>query len=205
MDPQWLIWARQLQALAQDGLAYTPTEYDRERFEQIRDLAAEMLERQAGEPQALWLDLFKKQEGYATPKIDCRAVLIEEGRVLLVRERVDGLWTLPGGWCDPWSSLSENTEREVLEETGYTARAEKLLALYDRARHPHPPFPFHTYKAFLLCRRLGGEPRTSYEITEIGWFARGALPELSLPRVLPQQIERMFEHAAHPEWLADFD
>lgn len=205
MDPIWLEWAKRLQAISQDALAYCTNPFDRERFEQVRETAVEIVARYTETPEERVRDLFAGEKGYATPKIDLRAVVFREHRILLVKERRDMLWTLPGGWADVGDAPSEGVEREVREESGYLVRAVKLLAVLDRNRHPHPPHPQHIYKMFFLCQLLGGEPTESIETAGVGFFAEDELPPLSLPRTLPQQIHRFFEHRRHPEWPTDFD
>jgi ADP-ribose pyrophosphatase YjhB (NUDIX family) len=205
MDPKWIAWARQLQAIAQTGLTFTTDQYDIERYEQVRAIAAEIAAAQSGADLAMVRSLFAHDAGYTTPKVDVRAACFREGEILLVRERSDGLWTLPGGWADPGDSPAKATEREVLEETGYRARATKLLALYDRDRQGHPPIPFAVYKLFFRCELVGGEPATSHEIDEVGFFAEDRIPPLSLTRVTEAQISRMFAHARHPEWPTDYE
>jgi len=205
MLPQWLIWARRLQALAQSGLTYTQNPYERERYEQVAEIAAEMAACQCGLEPGEVRELFAGQAGYATPKVDVRGVVYRDGQVLLVQERSDGRWTLPGGWADAGESPAEATEREVWEESGYRVRAVKLLALYDRDRHGHTPYFFSIYKLFFLCELLGGEPAESVETAGVGWFAPDALPELSTGRVTAEELARFFEHQRHPEWPTDFD
>ncbi len=205
MDPIWLEWAKRLQAISQDALAYCTNPFDRQRFEQVRETAVDIVARYTETPEERVRDLFAGEKGYATPKIDLRAVVFREHRILLVKERRDMLWTLPGGWADVGDAPSEGVEREVREESGYLVRAVKLLAVLDRNRHPHPPHPQHIYKMFFLCQLLGGEPTESIETAGVGFFAEDELPPLSLPRTLPQQIHRFFEHRRHPEWPTDFD
>jgi ADP-ribose pyrophosphatase YjhB (NUDIX family) len=206
-EPRWLVWARRLQALAQSGLAYSPNPFDRERFEEIRAIAAEMMAACSGEELERVLDLFTNQSGYATPKVDVRGVAFDErGRILLVKERADGMWTLPGGWADVSDTPSAAVEREVFEESGYRAKAVKLLAVWDRTKQGHrPPRPFRIYKIVIRCELTGGSAAESLETAGAGFFAEDALPPLSLARVTPSQIARLFEHYRHPEWPADFD
>ena len=200
-------WVRRLQAIAQSGLTYAKDSYDVERYQQIRRIAAEI----ASSPSRTTADsvaaLFSEESGYATPKLDIRAVVLdEEEKVLLVREREDGLWTLPGGWVDVGESPSESVEREVKEESGYAVRAVRLLALWDRDKHGHPPMPFHVYKLYFLCELSGGSPlAASTETDGVGFFSKDALPELSLGRVLPRQIEKLIHLATDSEGLAAFD
>ncbi len=206
-DPQWLIWARKLQAIAQIGLTYAQNHYDQERYEEIRLIAAEMAAAGSGETIARILDLFAADKGYATPKVDTRGVVFRDGAILLVKELMDrGRWTLPGGWADVNDSPSQAVEREILEESGFQAKAVKLLAVYDRSRHPHaPPFPQSVYKLFFLCEITGGEAATSSETGGAAFFREHELPELSIARVTPGQIARFFDHYRHPNWPTDFD
>lgn len=200
-----LDWVRQLNAIAQSGLTFEPGEFDRQRYEQIQLLAAEMAAHPSGDVDAV-SEIFAADKGYATPKLICRAAVFDsEGRILMVKETADGRWTLPGGWIDVGDSPAGATEREVLEETGYRVRASKLAGVYDKRRHPHPPAAHHAYLMFFVCDLLGGEPMPSYETSEIGWFARGELPELSEGRALGTQIDRMWDHHADPGLATDFD
>ena len=204
-EPKWLDWARRLQAHAQSGLAYSENPYDIERYQAVREIAAEMLAATAGVELAVVRGVFAAQEGYATPKVDVRGAVFQGDAILLVKERRDGLWTLPGGWADMGEAPAEATVREVREESGYETRAVRLLALYDRNRHGHPPAFFHIYKVFFQCDLVGGAPVDSVETEGAGFFPEGALPALSLARVTPQEIARLFELYRHPEWPADFD
>jgi ADP-ribose pyrophosphatase YjhB (NUDIX family) len=204
--PPWLEWAKKLQAVAQNGLLFTENAYDRERYETIREVAAEMMAAGSGDPLEVITGLFAAQAGYATPKVDVRGVVFRDDRILLVKEAQDGLWTLPGGWADPNESPSESVTREVWEESGFKTRAVKLVAVFDRAKHAHLPLhAFHVYKLFIRCEIESGEPRTSLETLGAEFFAENAIPELSLARVVPAQIARCFQHLRHPEWVADFD
>lgn len=212
--PREIEWAQKLQAIAQTGLSYNPPPFDRERYEQINDIAAEMLVANSAEPRAAIRALFDAQTGHATPKIDVRGVVFREGKILLVQERLDNnLWTLPGGWADIGEAPSEAIAREIEEESGYRTRAVKLLAFYDRNKHDHPPFPFHAYKAFFRCELTDDErhvdpAQTSasfVETGEVGWFAEDAIPELSVGRVTHAQIARFFVHLRQPDLPTDFD
>ncbi|MDQ3910389.1 MAG: NUDIX hydrolase [Actinomycetota bacterium] len=197
MGAKWLDWVRRLQAIAQSGLTYAKDSYDLERYEQVRRVAAEIAAHHSEATIDHIEGLFSEESGYATPKLDIRAVVLDEkGAVLLVKEKEDGLWTLPGGWVDVGESPSEAVEREVKEESGYEVRAVRLLALWDRDKHPHPPLPFHVYKLYFECELLGGEPLAASTETEgVGFFRIDALPEMSLGRVTPRQIERLLEQA----------
>ena len=202
-----LDWARRLQAIAQSGLAYEPALYDRQRYEQVRRIAAELLASANGRASADELDaLFAGEIGHATPKLDIRGAVFRGDEILLVHERADGLWTLPGGWVDIGESPSESVVREVREESGYRTRAVKLLALYDRNRHSHSAHLWHAWKAFFLCELESDEQgQLDGEVLGAGWFPLAGLPDLSVSRVTRGQIERFFEHREHPEWPTDFD
>lgn len=205
-EPQWLVWARELQAIAQNGLTFSRDDYDIARYRAVREIAASMMAAGSGTDQALIVDLFAKQSGYATPKVDVRGAVFRDDRILLVRERSDGRWALPGGWADINQSASEAMIREIREEAGFDVAVRKLAAVYDRGRHDHnPPFPFHVYKMFFLCDIAGGAAQPSDETTAVDFFPLDALPELSLGRVLPKQIARMFEHRVRPDLPTDFD
>jgi ADP-ribose pyrophosphatase YjhB (NUDIX family) len=205
MEPAWLEWARRLNALAQTGLAFAENPYDIERYTAIRTIAAEMIAHQAGLDAERVLSLLVSDAGYATPKVDVRGVVFRDGKLLLVQERSDGLWTLPGGWADVGDSPADAVVREIREESGFETRARKLLALLDRNRHGHPPHLNHIYKVFIQCQIVGGSPTTSHEIQGMGFFAEDEIPDLSLTRNVPTQIARMFEHHRHPDLPADFD
>ena len=205
MEPNWLTWARKLQAIGQNGLAYSKDPFDIERFEELRELALEILQNYTDSELPRIRDLFAGEHGHATPKVDVRGVVFNEDAILLVRERADGKWTLPGGWVDVNESPSESVVREVFEESGYQTKALKLLACYDRNRHPHPPHPYHVYKLFFHCEILGGSPSTSYETDGVDFFKQDAIPELSTGRVTSAQIDRFFEFLRSPDLPTDFD
>jgi ADP-ribose pyrophosphatase YjhB (NUDIX family) len=202
---KWIEWAQRLQAISQTGLTFTKNPFEQERYEQVREIATEIMADHSEWSIDPIRDLFADQAGYATPKVDVRGVVFQDEAILLVKERADGRWTLPGGWADVNDSPAEATVREVYEESGYRARAIKLLACYDRNKHGHPPFAFHIYKLFFRCELLGGAPTSSTETDGVGWFREEEIPQLSLPRVTPAQVKRFFDHLRHPEWPTDFD
>jgi ADP-ribose pyrophosphatase YjhB (NUDIX family) len=198
-------WAQRLQAMAQTGLTYASDRYDQARYEELRRIAAEMMAAQLDANAAALERLYALEDGYATPKVDVRAVAFRGDGILLVRERSDGLWTLPGGWADVGDTPSHAAEREMWEESGFTAKAVKLLAFYDRDTQGHPPIPYSAYKAYFLCEITGGEAAVSDETDGVDFFLRDALPPLSVERVTERQILRFFEHAHHPQWPTEFD
>ncbi len=210
MEPRWLEWAKKLQAVAQSGLHFTENAFDRDRYAQIRDIAADIMASQGGADMALVRDLFDQQAGYATPKIDVRGVVFKDDTVLLVREKLDGgRWTLPGGWADVNDLPSRAVTREVYEESGYRTRVVKVLAVYDRTKQGHPPYPFHAWKMFFECALLDDNPDPAlhdHETSDPTFFREDDVPkDLSLARVMPAQIARFFEHHRHPDLPTDFD
>lgn len=204
--PDWLRWAEALQTIAAAGLTYSRDPFDRERFDQVRAVAAELLARHTDLSLPAAAERLRAEPGYVTPKVDVRGVVFDgDGRVLLVQEVSDRRWSLPGGWADVGESPSEVVTRELLEEAGLEVRPVKLLAVLDKRKHPHPAQLSHAYKLFLRCEVTGGALRTSHETPAVDWFARDALPPLSLDRVLPSQLERLFQHRDDPLLPADFD
>lgn len=194
-----------LQSMAQTGLEFSKDPHDINRYQRIRSIAAELAS-EAGEQGAAEIEgVYKMEKGYATPKIDVRAAVFREGRILLVRERSDGCWTLPGGWADVGDSPSESVTREVYEESGFKTKAARILAVLDRRKHGHPASLFHIYKIFLLCEITGGWARASEETSEVEFFGELEIPVLSRERVTPEQIRIMFEHYRNPERPVDFD
>lgn len=207
-EPDWLVWSRQLQGIAQSGLHFTRDPYDRERYGQIRALASEIMSHHSGTPADMIEALFSAETGYATPKVEVRgAVFDAEGRLLLVREVMDShRWTLPGGWADINITPAENIVKEVREESGYHVRAAKIAAVWDRNRQGHPPSAFSCVKLAFICELIGGEATTSIETSGTGWFAQDEIPDdLSITRALPRQIARLFEHYRDPSLPTDFE
>jgi ADP-ribose pyrophosphatase YjhB (NUDIX family) len=205
-DPHWLRVAQELRAIAQTGLTFTADRFDRLRYERIRELAATMVARGSGGNYETILGILVEDKGYATPKVDVRGAAFVDGRVLLVREISDGKWTLPGGWADINQTAAECVVREIAEESGFVAKALKLAAVHDYQRSNRPSRHLDSiYKMFFICEIVGGAARTSDETSEVAFFARDALPPLSQGRTTAAQIERMFQHAEHPELAADFD
>ena len=206
MEPKWLVWAKALQAIAQNGLTYTENHFDVERYKSVREIAAEIMASYARVDRTLVLNLFSQETGYATPKVDVRGVVFQADQILLVKEKADGRWTLPGGWADVNESPREAVVREIREESGYETLPTKLLAVYDRSKHGHEPaFPFHVYKLFILCDLIGGEAATSSETSDVGFFEEEVLPELSHSRITVSQIKRFFKHYRESDLPTDSD
>jgi len=197
-----------LVALAQDGLEFAPTDYDTDRYRKVQAVATELLSVLTARPAAvLGLEL-DRESGYATPKVDVRGALVDEaGRLLLMRERTDGRWSLPGGWADPGDRPAEAVAREIREETGYGARATKLVACWDRDARGHvPPLSVGAYKLFFLCEATGEVAAPDeLETLEIGWFGIDELPPLSHGRINRHELERVLAHVADPGLPTEFD
>jgi ADP-ribose pyrophosphatase YjhB (NUDIX family) len=190
----WLEWAKRIKAIAQNGLAYSENEFDIERYQQLQVLAAEIIEQYSNHSFEKVHNILAKEDGYATPKVDVRGVVFKNDKILLVKEKSDGKWTLPGGWADVHATPTENVVREIREESGYVTKVVRLLAVYDRSKHPHyPQYPFHFYKMFFLCEITGGSLKPGLETTDCGFFTLDDLPELSTRRITFGQIRSMFE------------
>lgn len=202
----WTDWAERIKAIAQNGLTFSRDEFDLERYHQLQTIAHEMTALLTGAPTEKVDDYFLPDHGYATPKVDLRGGIFLDDQILLVKERADGCWTLPGGWGDVCEPPAFGVEREVMEESGYTAKAIKLVALRDTQRHPYcPRSPYHIYKLIFLCELTGGAPKENIEISEIGFFDVNDLPELSRGRTLPEDIQLLLEHKDNPELPTVFD
>ena len=204
-NKQWLDWVVELQSLAQAGLTYGKDPYDKERYERIREIAAEMMGRLSDLPTERVKDLFCNETGYQTPKIDTRAAIFEEGKLLLVQEN-DGRWSLPGGWCDVNVSVGENTVKEVKEEAGLDVRPQRVIAVQDRNKHNQPPYAYGVCKIFFLCTLLGGQFEENIETTGFAYFSEDALPLLAEEKNTEEQIRMCF--AAYREgeqWTTQFD
>lgn len=201
----WLIHARELHAIAQTGGHYAQDKFDRQRYERLRIMATELMALGSGSGVEQIAHLFAQDVGYATPRVAVRGACFQEDKILLVRELTDGKWAMPGGWCDVNQSASQCIEREIWEESGYTARAVKLVGVWDRSLRSPSPYPFSIYKMFFICELTGGSPQTSIETSEIGFFDENQLPELSPGRNQPRQIRRMFAHYRRPDLPTEFD
>jgi ADP-ribose pyrophosphatase YjhB (NUDIX family) len=202
--PSLLHLARRLQALSQIGLQFSENPFDRERYEELSTIAAQLLAGDSADIAAQLLAGWQTEAGYATPKIDVRGAVFKDDQILLVRERSDGKWTLPGGWADVNEQPRQSVEKEIVQESGYLARAAKLAALYDRDQHNPPRYLFHIWKVFFICDLIGGEARTSIETDAVDFFVLSALPPLSLGRTTAAQIQRMHEHHLDRNLPADF-
>lgn len=200
----WLKWAIELQSIAQAGLAYTDGVYDRERYERLREISAEMISKKTEIPLEKVKDLFCNESGYQTPKIDTRAVVFKDNKILLTHEN-DGTWSLPGGWCDVLESVSSNTIKEAKEEAGLDVKPRRIIAVQDRNKHNKPIFPYGICKIFVLCDLIGGEFIPNIETTEIGYFSLDNLPNLSDDKTTKEQIEMCFEAYKNENWQVKFD
>jgi len=205
MEPKWLDWAKQLQSIAQAGLTYSKDVYDLERFELIRDLSIEIMSEHTTMDKEMIRNLFANETGYATPKVDVRAVVFKDEKILMVKEKAGGVWSLPGGWGDIGLTPSEVAVNEVKEESGFDVKAVKLLGVLDTKCHPHPPSPYHIYKIFIQCEITGGVAKTGIETEDVEFFAEDDLPPLSIARNTESQIKSAFKHLHNPRELVYFD
>lgn len=202
---KWLDWAKQIQAISQAGLTYSKDVYDIERFEQLRAISIEIIHEYTAIDESKIRDLFANETGYPTPKVDIRGVVFHNDRILMVKERIDGKWALPGGWADIGLSPKEVVVKEVREESGYEVTPVRLLAVLDKKFHKHPPSSSHIYKIFILCEIVGGRAETGIETVQVDFFEEDKLPELSLDRNTKEQIIALFEIVRNPEQEIMFD
>ncbi|MFC5700370.1 NUDIX hydrolase [Cohnella faecalis] len=193
MQLKWLEWAKQIQAISQAGLEYSKDMYDLERFELLRSLSIEILSEYSGIEHDKVRELFANEKGYATPKVDVRGVVFRDGKILMVKERLDGAWALPGGWADIGLSPKEVVKKEVKEESGLDVTPVRLLGIFDKKFHDHPPSPWHVYKIFVLCEIIGGQMESGMETLQVDFFPEDSLPELSVERNTEKQIKWLFE------------
>ena len=201
---KWLDWAVELQALAQAGLFYSKDVYDIERFGRIREIAAEMLVCPSGLPMERVRDLFCNETGYQTPKLDTRAAVFQDGKILLVQES-NGLWSLPGGWVDVNLSVAENSVKEVKEEAGLDVRATRIIAVQDRKKHNPEVYAYNICKVFILCDLLGGEFQDNSETIATGYFSMEDLPPLAENKTTALQIQMCFDAQHSEHWDTIFD
>ena len=197
-------WAQEIFSLSQAGLTYSQNPFDIERYKRLQEITAEMIASQSALEKESVLESFSMQAGYITPKIDVRGAIVRDGKILLIQERADDRWAMPGGWADLGNSPSSVAEREVWEESGYRVKAEKVVAVIDANRIE--PFEFfHAYKIIFLCTLLDGDPRTSYETLAVDFFDPDHLPPLSLFRTNEDMIREVFAHVQDPNRATAFD
>ena len=202
---KWLKWAIEIQSLAQAGLTYTDNVYDIERYERLREIAAEIIEEKSNISLEKVKDLFCNENGYQTPKIDTRAAIFKDEKILLTHEN-NGAWSLPGGWCDVLESVASNTIKEVKEETGLDVETIKIIAVQDRNKHNKPIYAYGVCKIFVLCNVIGGEFIENIETTEIKYFSLDEIPNnLAEEKTNNEQIEMCFKAYKDEKWQTQFD
>ncbi len=203
--PRWLEWAQEIQALSQTGYHYAENDYERERYHRLTEIAAEIVSVHIGLEFSPVVEIFREQLGYATPKVDVRGAVFQDGKLLLVRERADGGWTMPGGWADVGEVPSQAAEREVWEEAGFRVKARKLIGVYD-ANRIEPLEIFHAFKIVFLCELLGGGARPSGETSEVSFFDLDEIPHtLSGERTGPRHIRDAFTAFANTDCHTIYD
>lgn len=205
MEKKWLYWAKELQSIAQAGLMYSKDKYDIERFNQIRNLSVQILEEYTNIDNKKIKNLFCNETGYQTPKIDVRGAIFKENKILLVKETIDGCWSMPGGWAEVNLSIRENIIKEVKEEAGVNVNPKRIMAILDRKKYNTPPSPYGIYKIFILCDLIDGDFKSNIETEESRFFDRNNLPKLSLSRNTKDQIEICFNSFNEKELNIIFD
>ena len=201
----FLKWAIEIQSIAQNGLAYVKSDFDKERYERLREISAEMIKEKTDISLEKVKDLFCNETGYQTPKLSTRAAIFKDDKILLVREN-NGTWALPGGWCDVLLSVRSNTIKEVKEEAGLDVEPIKIIALHDRNKHNKPIYAYGICKVFVLCKLIGGEFKKNIETTESKFFSIDELPEnLAIDKCTIEQVEMCFKAKDNPNWQVQFD
>ena len=203
---QQLNLIKRIKAISETGLVYAQDPYDRERYEELQQISLELMSNIGNTSVEVLQEFFMPQDDYPTPKVDVRGfVLNEKDEILMARESIDGKWTIPGGWADIGSTPSEIAIKEIEEETGLKVEVVKLLAVYDKQVHPHPPEPYYIYKLNFLCRVVGGELCAGFDMLDTGFFPLENLPELSQERILESQLKHLFELAKSSTTEVYFD
>lgn len=203
-QPKWITWAREIFSMSQAGLTYSGNEFDIERYKRLQEISAEMLESQSELSKESVLESFSMQTGYATPKIDVRGAVVRDNRILLIQERMDEHWAMPGGWVDLGNAPAAAAEREIWEESGYRVKAEKVVAVIDANRIEPLEF-YHAFKIIFLCTLIDGEPRTSHETMVVDFFDPNHLPPLSIYRTNEDMLREVFAHVKDPNRPTYFD
>lgn len=203
--PDWLRWAREIQAISQIGLFFSKNAHEESNFSRLQEIAAEILEKHSNLDNSQALKIFQDQSGYATVKVDVRGALVRDSRILLVQERRDGLWCLPGGWADVGETPSQMVAREVWEESGFTVEPQRLVGVYDANRGGEPLSFFHAYKIVFMCEITAGHPRPSEETAAVDFFEFHNLPGLSVPRTTQRHLDDIQKYLQQPGLSAFFD
>lgn len=201
----WLDWAREIQALGQTGLAFSENQYDIERYRRMLEIAAEIVAAHTSLKVETLIENFQQQQGYATPKVDVRGAVVRDGKILMVRERQDGRWSLPGGWADVGDVPSKAAEREVLEESGFQVQPTKIVGVYDANRDGRPLELYHAFKIIYLCKIIAGKPTASYETLSVDFFDFNDLPPLSINRTSERHLNDVLSHSQNPDLPTVFD
>ena len=204
MTTKWIAWARELFSLGQVGLTYNTNEFDIERYKRLQEISAEMIESESSTSKKSALESFSMQTGYPTPKIDVRGAVVKDNKILLIQERMDGKWAMPGGWVDLGNAPASAAEREVWEESGYRVQAQKVIAVIDANRIEPMEF-YHAFKIIFLCELIDGEPQTSHETMAVDFFDPNDLPPLSLFRTNEDMLQEVFAHVKDPSRPTAFD
>lgn len=202
LNTELLTLAKRVQALAENGLHYAENDWDRDRYMDLEQVALKMLSTITGEPLERVRTITPERNGYRTPKVDVRSVIFNDNHeILMVKEKVDSNWSLPGGWCDVGFTPVQVAEKEAFEEAGIRAKASRLLAVFDKQSHNHPVDMFYIYKIFIECTADDLSVSPGMETLDAGFFPQDRLPELSTPRNTKEQIDRMFDfHYGRIHW-----
>lgn len=192
-------------AIAQAGITYAENGFDQERYQELREISLQLMHEFSQTEIPLIDSLFSHKKEYPTPKVDIRAVVFKDDKLLMVREKIDGCWALPGGWADIGYTPGEVAVKETREEAGLEVKPVRILAILDKRCHPHPPEPFYVYKIFILCDIVGGNISVGVETSDVGFFSQHLLPPLSENRNIKSQIDLVFSLRDRPGAEVVFD
>jgi len=199
MKYKWREISLELLSIAQAGLTYSQDRYDIDRFKRLKEISAHIMSDFTETDMDKMTALYNSEEGYLTPKLDIRAAVFKGKKLLMVKEKDNQKWSVPGGWADVGLSPAENAAKEVAEEAGLKVNPIKLMAVWDKRFHDHPPELFHVYKALFLCEIAGGTLAPGFETSEAQFFAEGAIPPLSTNRITAEQVRFVFDYLRSPQ------
>ena len=190
--------SKKLEAIAKTGIFYSSNPYEKERFEQIASICNELISHYADLKPSKVEKIYNVENGYVTPKVDIRSVVFKNNQILMVKEKSDGKWTIPGGWADIGYSPYEIAAKETIEEAGLIVEPVRVLAIMDKKCHPHPPSPFYSYKIFILCKIAGGNLQAGIETLDAKFFSENEIPELSEERLTSDQLKLIIDRVTDP-------
>jgi len=201
--------SKRIKAIADIGLLYTSDDFDKERYHELKLIGEKLLSRELDTTPENVKSFFDECIDYPTPKVDVRVlVLNDEEQILMVQEKNDEKWSLPGGWADIGKTPSEVAIGEVLEETGLKITCKCLSGVFDKRMHAHPPQPYYVYKMIFYGELISPDEnvlKPAFDVLDVSWFDVGGLPSLSTDRILSSQIEVIYKNIMDQNFTTIFD